>query len=278
MLAKFVDDYCLARDLSASYVDQLQRSLRLFAAWLERPAAFEDFADDTLNRFLRERQESVGPATLRTNRGHLLALWRSAYDEGKIDRLPGRIRLPKRIRKEIEGPDRAALRRMLAEARRLPGVNRRTGIPYSRFFVAVIYLCWDCAMRRGDLLSLRKENIRGNMLSKVQNKTGHVHRARLRPVTLKALASIHRGRQFAELLPWRQHLSHFDHMFTRLKRKSGMTMRGNTQAIRRSRATYADQQRAGDGPRILGHKSYDLYERFYRVDRIAEKVPEALDL
>jgi integrase len=188
----------------------------------------------------------------------LNTLRRAASKEGLVvDECTRGLRRVKCNRPLVRAWSHEEIRHLLAVAAEMPWSTH--ACPLRVFLPAYILVGYATGLRLGDMLQIRHDQIRGNKLSLVLNKTGQPHVAVLTSQSLAAIATLPRGRGgriFGDLVSRRQLINHF----RRLMRRSGLP--GSSKFLRRSSATYAEI--AGINPSgHLGHLTPGLAQRHY---------------
>lgn len=269
-LAELVQAYCLAREVSPPYKQQLAIAVDLFGRWLGHGPTTADLVDDAVNRWLVAYAVGRRPATVRGKRGHLLAVWRWAFTEGLVDVAPRRVRKVSLPRTLPEAWQARQLAELLVAADQMPGWIRRWRRPWGAYFRGVILAGYDTGFRLGDLLALRWDQIGtdGAVLI-VQHKTGWPLLTRLRLETLAALERLRHPdmpRPLGLCGPvalrrrWRG-----------LVRSAGLV--GPPKMLRKSGATAVELACPGAAMYYLGHRTPGLAHRHYVDPRIAGQAP-----
>lgn len=139
------------------------------------------------------------------------------------------------------------------------------------FWTAFILALWDSALRLGDLLKFRFDEIGlHGLVVQQQKKTGWPTAFRLSASTLAALEKIRR--QDEPLIFGR--IVCRDTVFATFRRlTAAATLKGGTKKVRKSAATDVDRKQPGAATRLLGHKTPTMARDFYIDPRIAQADP-----
>lgn len=271
-LAGYVEKFLSERDVTPTYAKMLRAHCRAFMRWSRRSVRIADVNAESVNRWLASLDPKLSAETRDTYRRNLLAVWRAAVVDGLNDHPPLRIRKIKKPRAIIHAYTHDEIKQLLAAASRLRG-RHRNGNRRSDFWCALIHAAYSTALRRSDLLIVFKSQIGPDGTAQiVQSKTGHYHTVRFSNEALAFSARLQCPNGL--LLPWPYRRDALAPRFQALKKLAGVN-RGSLKWIRRSAASYAQRERYGDGPRILGHKSPQVFSQSYEDRTITgEKPPE----
>jgi integrase len=200
-----------------------------------------------------------------------LVVWNEAYRVGDNHTPPLRVRRIKTPRDPVDAFTHAELVILLAFVANLAGYFPN-GVKRSDFWCAAIHCGYSTALRRGDLLKLRRDQIGSDGICRVrQNKTGY-------PITVKlsadALESIQRmfHADDSRALPWPYHPNALGRQFRRIVKSAGVRP-GQFRWLRRSAASYSERDTPGGGSRILGHRSTRIFAEFYEDSTITQQEP-----
>lgn len=265
-LIAYVARYAEQRDISQGRIEQLRIVTRLLSKFAGHEVRLVELCDTLANQWLMDRQKNVSAETVAGNRRCLLALWRSAADDNLCEppRKVRRIRLPERAPRAFTLDE---LQRLLNAADSLKGKLRGTSIPKRLYWLSYIHAAYDTAVRRSDLLQIAPGDIwpqtdGSGVLVFVQSKTGHQHRARFRPSTMKLI------RECVACDPKRPHIwpewsdrRRWFRSFKVLCKRAGV--QGTSKLIRRSSASYLEAVNPGTASQHLGHRSPGLDRKSY---------------
>lgn len=266
-LDDFLQQYLRENDLSADYHCQLTYTLRQFQAWAGRPLALDDLTDDLVNRYLIHLAESRRPATIKSQRGNLLTLWRSAWHAHLCETQPLRVRKIKVPRTLPEAWQAEQMVALLSTAATMRGRFRYWRIERAAFWRAFILTAWDSGLRLGDILKIGREQIGSDgSLVLSQSKTMWPILCQLRPETVAAIDATFppaRDQIFGSVLCKRQVIAYF----RAIAKRAGLV--GGTKKVRRSAASHVEAQQPGAATPFLGHRSPGLAARHYIDPRIS---------
>lgn len=93
-LRRYFDiDYVAWRDLTKRTIEHYHASIKSLEKFCDYVVMLDDLTDDLVNSFLLDKQDRGNkPRTVASARTDIMALWRSAVQDGKIDALPRRVR------------------------------------------------------------------------------------------------------------------------------------------------------------------------------------------
>jgi integrase len=259
-----IDTYLLENAVSDKYGKLLQTSVRVYSAFLNRPATLLDLNRHSINAFLDRYGQSVVPETVVGKRANLLRLWQYAYDLGLVKDPPERrrIRRPRIPRSSPTAWRLDELALLLVAAATMLGACPVYGFAWADFFVAFINLKYDIAIRFGDMLRIRVEQIAGDSIAVTQNKNGEVNFLPLRAETVRAIRRIVDGFPDRTLLfAWPRKRDKFWKRFRRIVETAGIR-RGGTKWLRRSSASYIERDHPGSARRHLGHLTDSMWRRY----------------
>lgn len=258
--------YLLERRLRENSQYQLARIVGRYSEWLGRCATLADLDDQTVSRWLACEEGRLGGRTVADCRGGLLRLWRLAADHGLVD-------APRRVRR-CPKPAPMPIAWTLAELRTLVAVCSiqrgcfRDGRPRALYLVTLAHSAYDTGLRRSDLWSLDRRQVRpdGTVLVR-QSKTGQPHAPRLRETALEGF------RQLAGEKPLRcpyRHAGSFGKLWRGLVRLAHVRP-GCLQQIRRTGASHLAIDHPEAVQRYLGHRTAEM-QRHYVDESIARPV------
>lgn len=277
-LDKLLSKYTSENDLSAEYQKQLRYTLRQFQAWAGRTLSIGDLTDDLINRYLIFLQDQKKrPATIKSQRGNLLTLWRSAWDARLTETKPERVRAIKVPRDLPEAWRENQMVCLLTAASTMRGRFRYWRIERAKFWRAFIMVTWDSGLRLGDVWSLGREQIGSDgSLVVTQSKTLWPLLCHLRPETIAAIDATFppvREQIFGSVLCKRQAIEYF----AEIAKHAGLV--GGTRKIRKTGASHVEAETPGSAMQYLGHRTPGLAHRHYIDPRIARsrgKMPPPL--
>lgn len=252
LLSDYADRYCTAVGGSPGYREQL-RVLTKRLPWL-----VTDLTADRIDTYLTSALHNLAPSTVQNHRRMLSTLRRAAVRDGLLggESIQKPIRRVKHNLPVVRAWSHDEIRKLLTAARTMPGNTLRC--PLNVLMPAWVLFAYSSGLRRGDLLEVRYDQIRGNKLAVVQHKTGIPHVVALDQQALDAIATLPRHGQkiFGSLISkWR-----IKTVLAKLVKRAGLC--GSGKYLRRSSATYAVI--AGmDAQGHLGQRTPGLAQRHY---------------
>ncbi|HUT88839.1 MAG TPA: hypothetical protein VMY37_05055 [Thermoguttaceae bacterium] len=244
-------------DLSPPAAEQIVCAIRVFQRWACRPVVVADLNEDLVRRFLVSYLRTAAPATVNTKRGHLLALWQCAWEEGLRDAPPrrGRIRRAKAPARIPEAWTAAEVGRILAAARQESGVL--DGIPATDWWTSLLLVMYDTGERRGAVLKTRPKDVSlaGGWVTFYATKTRAPRWCPLHQDTISACRRIYRtDRSVMWPCPYRSEW--IGVQFRRILRRAGVTFGrehgGVFHKLRRTTGSLVEQA-GGDGAKHIGN-------------------------
>ncbi len=270
-VSECVEKYLLARDVSANYARLLLARVQRFLTWRGGDFLIADLDCDDVNRFLAHLQQTeASRVTVDNYRRAILCVWRDSYLARENDHPPLRVRPIRQPRRIVTAFTRDEIRRIVAVAADLAGFFPN-GVRRKDFWLAAIGSAYSTGLRRGDLLAIRKDQIRTDgVVRLVQSKTGY-------PITVQiadeALAAIRRMPLDEPLaFPWPYHANAMPRQFRRLVKDAGVRP-GQFRWLRASAGSYAEQEQPGAGARMLGHRGEQVFRAHYEDQSITRAAP-----
>lgn len=260
----------IGKDLGVRSRQNLDDVAAGFSKAIGRPARVIDLTADRINSHLAKLTvDGKSPYTVKSRRTGLMMLLRRAIRMRLINNVdPHDVRSVFCPRLNNDGYDVEQMRRLVAVASQLKGVNPRTKIPRKIYWPAALRVLWDLGLRSGDILRLKVEHFKATgVIWAREQKTGK-HRWRpLHPSTTAMLVECiavdpDRERIFPGLSSrafWRA--------FREVARAANLG--GTSKYIRRGAASEVDREHPGMGARFLNHSDPQIFEEHYRVGRIA---------
>lgn len=273
-LLDYVDSYALSHDIRGSTLEQYRVTASVMNRWRGKPVEIEELADDLVNRFLRDIGESSKPHTVASKKRQLLAIWRSAAEDGYCQH-PKRvraIRLPE-TKREIWTPGdvRKLVESLEAIRGRIPQSEIQTGLALS----ALVRVAWDTGMRRSDIFRLERTHAEHDgWLEIVQRKTGRLVLCRLSEQTRKIILRTFDSWAPPRRLIWPGGPSVIRRLTSLIAdhaEQLGLaSSRQPFKALRRSSITAVEAQAPGSGYLQAGHTNAQTTIRFYLNPAIAQ--------
>ena len=259
--------YCQERKLSAEQVSALHRVARSMAAAGVTPLTIRD---SSFNRWVAGLPQ--GDTTRSNYQRAGLTLWRHALDRELTEHFPKRIARVKARNKPPVAWTMSELSSMIHAARSLTYRFKRSKCPASLFFEAYIRTGFETGIRFSDLLSLRCEQLRGDRLWVVPNKTGNAVPKVLSEACVSGLRELRQIGDGETFFRWAIAKKQLRAHFGKVCKAAGT--KGTPKFLRRSGATHCEMRQPGSAGKFLGHLSPGLAMRFY-VDRtlLAEECP-----
>jgi integrase len=269
-LREFVPRYAAERGIRARTIATIHQRLTTFEKMLGRPATLDDLNDTMINLWTSKMFEAgLGPVTVRGYRGMALALWRAAYELHFMETRPGRIR---KIRVKPSAPQCwttgqlvevvEAFRRLRGDLVSAPTVRRAT------FWTAFALVGYYSALRFGDLLSLRWDQIQDGLIVLPMSKTGDIIACALPQDAIELLDKLRGGDRtlvFGQLMNGRNSRE----FFGRVLRANGLP--GSIKWLRRTSATLLERIHPGAAKAHLGHRTHGLAYKHYVDPRLLQE-------
>lgn len=254
--------YSLLRDVRPETLRQYTMAADLFERWAGRPVPLAELDEPSVSAWLRDYAAQAAPATVRSKKTMILALWRAAADDGLAEepsaRRVRRVRVPAQA---ITAWTREEVGRLLEAAAGLPR-RHPCGLPRATWFDLAIRVAWDSGLRWGDLVALRVDAVRPDgACTVVQGKTGRPVTFRLSRATLEALAASLEACPRALVCPWPASHETFNAQVRLLVKKAGVRA-GTWKWIRRGSGSDVEAQVDGGGHRHLGN-TRAVFDRSY---------------
>lgn len=253
-LSEYARDYGLLRDVKAGTLRQYAIVAALFERWAGGPVPLDTLDEDSVSAWLRDYAAEAAPATVRSKRATILALWRAAADDRLCEPPTRRVRAQRRSapRPVVEAWTIQEVEQLLTACRMLPR-RHRCGLPRSVWWDLAIRVAWDSGLRWGDLIALQVSSICPNGAATViQAKTGRPVSFRLSASTVEILRAslVACPRDLA--CPWPASHESFAQQARLLVKKAGIR-KGTWKWLRRSSGSYVERDHPGAGPVHLGH-------------------------
>jgi integrase len=237
-------------------------------AFLGREASVSDFNRDAINRYIDWMIVNRAHATVKSQRGGLMMLWRFAAEEGLCE-FPRCVRSPRKVEQIVTTwtvAEVAALRDYCFGLRgKLPN-----GIDKSIYFASLVSAGYETGFRLSDQLSLERSWIRSEggcgSLTIIESKTRKQSR---RILTLETMDLIDQCMSQAPdrrlIWPlWARKEAFFDR-FKKMVQRSGIRP-GTYKYLRRTACTNLETQAKGYGRDFLNHSS-DAVTRASYIDQ-----------
>lgn len=185
-LSTVADGYILVRAISPAGAVAIRAAVNCFSRYLGRSATLADLCDATVSAWIAATESCLAKRTVAGYRSTVLTIWRDAAGQG-LCQPPNRVRRCPRPRPCPHAWTIAELRQLLQCAASLTGCYG--AVPKATYMQALIRAAYETGLRRSDLWSLRREEIRDDgTIWRRQHKTGAAHACRLEPDTLDLIA------------------------------------------------------------------------------------------
>lgn len=253
-LVDYVAVYGTGRELRPDTVRQYAIAAELLEQWAGGPVLLADLSELMVSAWLRDYGATVAPATARSKRNQVVALWRAAADEYRCNPPARRIRAAKVPWQPRECWTLDEVRHLVRATAWLPR-RTRDGMPRADYFALAIRVAWDTGLRWGDQKRLRADEIRDDGAFVVaQSKTRRPVCGRLSPSTLAVLRDSLRQYPRDLVTPWAASHETFNAQVRRLVARAEIR-RGTWKWLRRGSATDVEAQAPNKGmaARHLGH-------------------------
>jgi site-specific recombinase XerD len=264
------ENYLYSRTISKGWRKQIEHRLNSFIGFLtgDRPIAEVD--PIMANKWLASLQETgLEPDTVHGYRAALHAVWHHAYLEGWTEIPPLRLRRIQKPPKLVQAFTIAELVALRNAASELKRCIEGTGVPRSTWWRAYIPAAYSTALRRGCLLHIQRSQIdRDGTVVVVARKTGKITARRLSHAALEGIEEIARHAQSSLAFPGSRGPRAFYDSFRELVDRAEVSL-GTSKWIRRSAASYAEAEQAGQGKLLCGHSDEWVTNRSYRDFKIA---------
>jgi integrase len=264
---------------TAEHVRHARQTLELLYQHDGRDTPIDELNDNLVAGFLNKLLErGLSRTTVNARRAMLLAVWRLAYEQQRVDRL-SRIR---KLRVNLDAPDSWSedeLRSIVAAPASMRWTKRIQGIPPADYYRALLLVVCQTAIRRGSLFQLSPADVdlEASILTvRAQNmKNRRGQRYKLGPDAIDAIRKIwdpHRPRLFP--VP---SVKQFHYDLRRIITVAGLAPSPRstcnmTHKLRRSVATILAARRGiPAASHLLGHASVQVTMRHY-VD--TSRLPE----
>jgi integrase len=275
-IVDYVEVYATTHELEPETVRQYRVTAERIEVWAGQRVLLTDLNELMVSAFLRDYAAAgVKPATVRSKRTQLMALWRSAADEYLCDPPTRRVRSARVPWEPRECWTLEEVRQLLQAASWLPRTFR-AGMPRAEWFDLAIRIAWDSGLRWGDQMRLRVDQIHGDIAVVSQSKTRRPVCGKLSASTMARLAESLRRHPRELVTPWSSSHETFNAQVRRLVVKAGVRP-GTWKWLRRGSATDVEIQQPGRGmaARHLGHAPGSRIAELHYLDPrlIAEHVP-----
>jgi len=255
-LIDYADSYCTTIGGSRGYREQLRVLCRRL------PWQVHELDPERISEYLTHALRHLSPSTVQNHRRMLATLYRRAVRDGLAAKSTSEICRVKCPPKIIRAWTLEELRRLLDCAYEMPGGTVKNPCHYKTLLPAWILVGYSSGLRRGDMLEIRWDSLRGNRLQVVMSKTAQPHVCVLDDAALESMASLPRYDRliFGSIIT----RDRIQRVMRRLINQAGLD--GTGKWLRRSSATYAELS-GMSATFQLGHLTPGLAYRHY-VDKV----------
>ena len=263
--------YVASHDLAAATIKRYQITIRSLDQWYGREVMLSDLCDDLTNGYLSALLDTnFSKQTVARKQGDILALWRSAINDGLVKVAPLQIQRIKvstvvsqpwtleQIVKLVEASESQAL----DEYTTIMGDNRSLMFHRGKLLKAYLLVGWDTGLWRGDMLLLKRSDIQDSgRIEMVQSKTPAIHVCMVRSETIAAVDDTFlepRERIFEVRPCW------INEWFRVLCSIAELPWgRGGTYKLRRASGWHVEAIMPGAGPGHLGYAPHRVFGQHY---------------
>jgi hypothetical protein len=255
---KLVEQYLSEREASTHYGWFLRRiAQHLSVSGIARP---KDFSATSMNHWLSGLRD-LNPTTRANWRRGALVLWHYAHRLGLVEHPSNRVQKIKCSAKPPVAWSLDEFQHLLAHCRQLKGNFKVSGCPQSLFFCAFMLAGYELGIRRSDLHNLRADQVRGNRVYVVQNKTGVPIGKVVTPRCAELLHQMIESGDGKTVFRWAIGTKWLNTHFGKVVKGAGL--RGTIKFLRRTGATHCEIKNPGSAGRFLGQLTPGLAYRFY---------------
>jgi integrase len=250
-LLDLVSQYVTIRKLAPGSVYLLRRTATVYGEHLGRAATIVDLTDLAVSGWLAALESTAAPWTRTGHRTRILGLWRFAARR-KLCEPPGEVRREPAPEPMPEAWTAEEVRRLVAAC---DWLNDRA----RAYFRALILAAYESGLRRGDLRSLDRNQIKADGVIAVRmHKTSVPHVVCVRPETAVEILSLPGQKPLA--CPWSS--GRYGEYWFRLCCNAGVR-HGGCQQLRRTGATLVAAEHGEDAARSwLGHRSPEMLSHY----------------
>jgi integrase len=242
--------------------------IQCLEAFLGRKSSVSDFNRDAINSYLDWMIINRAHATVKSQRGGLMMLWRFAAEEDLCE-FPRRVRSPRNVEQIVTTWTIAEVAMLRDYCHRLSG-KLPNGIDKSIYFASLVSAGYETGFRLSDQLSIERHWIRpenGNgSLTIIESKTRKQSRRIITATTMELIDQCMSQAPDRRLIwpLWARREAFFDR-FKNIVQKSGIRP-GTFKYLRRTACTNLEIQAKGYGRDFLNHSS-DAVTRASYIDR-----------
>jgi len=256
MLADYADRYCTLVGASDGYREQMAVLCRRL------PWQMHELDPKRISAYLQAALRKLAPTTVANHRRMLGTLYRRAVKDKLARESSEKICRVKHFYPPVRAWTLDELGRLVCEARKMPGGTIKYPCDYRVLMPAWVLVGYTTGLRRGDMLRIRWDELRGNRLALVMSKTNRQHICVLDDAAMEALKALPRYDRiiFGTIISRDQ----IKKVMRRLVTRAGLE--GSGKYLRRSSATYAELSGLS-ATMQLGHQTPGMAYRHY-VDQV----------
>lgn len=253
-LRDYVNQYATTRSLAPATAQQYEIAVARFEEFAGDGIRLEQLDEMQLSAWLQAYAENAKPATVRSKRNAILALWRAAADDFLCEPPRRRVRMARVPWKPPVCWSLEEVRQLIRTASTMPRWHR-CGLRRREWWPLAIRLAWDTGLRWGDLVRLRFDDIHDGVVVVTQRKTRLPQVSRLQPSTVQAVEASRESCPRDAVVAWTASHETFNKQVRLLVSKAGVRP-GTWKWLRRGGATDVEIQEPGRGAssRHLGHR------------------------
>lgn len=271
--------------VSDRYKQAMHTLVRQFSDYLGRPAVLTDLTECTLAAFLGSLASSHAATSANSFRARMLAVWRSAYDDGLLDSLP-RTKLIRRLPEEHDPPEAWTVEEVGQLVFTASQTSDMVGdITASDFWVSLLLTTYWTGCRIGALMKTTTDNYRAGSLL-VRNQKNHRSQLYSLPESCCEMIDATDPSSRNMLWPWPYGRRWLWTTMRRIVERSGIpcprTGRQLFHRIRRTTLSYCAIVDPAIAQRQAGHASYQTTLSSYIAPKIihaktaADVLPEPM--
>lgn len=231
--------------------------------------------DIFVSSWVKSLHQRYKPKTVKGHRANLITVWNHAIEHRGFP-AHGKIRTVKVPEPNPDAMDLDELARLIETAAIFPGQfligrgHRPSGYLVKTYFTAAIPIAYCSGLRTGDLLELPRSLFvirQSGQVTWVQNKTGHTHTFYLDKSDAARVLAL--PGEFPLCPPGG--LSAFYVWWRKLKTAAGITHKDAFKLIRRTGATWAENEKEGAASIYLGHRSATAWKNYVAMRKLRAK-------
>lgn len=263
---QFVEWYARSHEVEPGTVYQYRVTADRLDDWAGGAVFLDELDELVVSAWLRDYATTVRPATVRSKRAQLMALWRAAAAEHLCNPPTRRVRVARVPWTPPTAWTLSEVRQLLQAAATLQRWHP-SGMRRAEWWDLAIRMAWDTGLRWGDLVRLRVTDVHDGAVVVRQSKTRRPHCGRLATSTVAVLRCSLERHPREVLCPWVASRVTFTAQVRRLVSLAGIRP-GTWKWLRRGGATDVEAQSPGHGhgARHLGHAPGSKVAALHYVD------------